>query len=324
MLTLLVLVYKNEFEIPSTLPIFFDKLFNTVFTGHDRLKAGFRREHFTGLSETKIQNLFDAFCLTLMQINGHRTISSYDFKRAFNLALRYTPDSKCEIEDFRKDIINTACLMLEDGFDTTTFLHKSIMEYHAASFIKSAPDSAANKFYAVAPDNMSNWGTVLLFLRSIDSYRYAKLYVLAEYSLALKKLSALLSDRSTSTLISYFDDMFPNFQLTMSNLSASSASSDRIRHYPFTLEIQELLFGTIFQSILDSDAKAIQTAIRQSPQKADRGRITIGIRSIVENIDISSLWLGLTKIEQSMLSEVKNHQLIVDIEQSKHQIFDLL
>ncbi len=324
MLTLLVLVYKNEREIPSTLPIFFDKLFNTVFTGHDRLKAGFRREHFTGLSESKIQTLFDAFCMTIMQLGGDRTISFDDFKKAFNLALKYAPESKCEMEHFRKDIINTSCLMLEDGFDETTFLHKSIMEYHAASFIKNAPDSTAYKFYHIAPNNMLNWGTVLLFLSSIDSYRYGKLYVLEEYPQELTKITELLSARNGPALIKYLNGMFPNLQIVMSNLHLSSVTSGITRHYPFTLEIQELLTETIFNTIDRSDNRTIQRAIRQSPQTADRGIITIGVRSFVENLDISSIWLGLSKVEQSMVEEVKKYQLLVNVEQSKCQIFDLL
>lgn len=323
MLTLLVLVYKNEREIPSTLPIFFDKLFNTVFTGHDRLKAGFRRDHLTGLSESKIQTLFDAFCMTIMQLGGDRTISLYDFKKAFSIALKYAPDSKCEMEHFRKDIINTTCLMLEDGFDETTFLHKSIMEYHAASFIKNAPDSTACKFYKIAPSNMMNWETVLLFLSSIDSYRYGKSYVLEEYPQELGKITELLSTRSDSALIKYLNGMFPDLQVTMSNLRAASINSGITKHYPFTLEIQQLLSEIIFLSIEKSDSRTIQRAVRQSPQTANPGTITIGVRSIVENIDISSIWLGLSNVEQSMIEEVEKYRMLVDIEQSKCHIFDL-
>jgi predicted NACHT family NTPase len=58
MLTLLVMVYESEKEIPSELPEFFEKLFHTVFTKHDKLKAGFNRHHHCGLSERKLQELF--------------------------------------------------------------------------------------------------------------------------------------------------------------------------------------------------------------------------------------------------------------------------
>lgn len=324
MLTLLVLVYKNEHEIPSTLPIFFDKLFNTVFTGHDRLKAGFRREHFSGLSESRVQNLFDAFCLTVMQLGGDRTIKSDVFKKAFNLALYYTPESKCEMEDFRRDIINTACLMLEEGLDDTTFLHKSIMEYHAASFVKNAPDSTAQRFYKIAPANMWIWGTVLLFLRSIDSYRYGALYVMTEYPCETEKLTDLLTVRTSNALVKYLDGMFPNFHVVMSNLSVSSISSGIDRHFPFTLAIQELLSDSIFEAVDKADSKTIQQAIRQSPQAANVGTLTIGIRSVVENLDMTGVWLGLSKIEHSMIDELHKFNLLISVEQSKCHVFDLL
>ena len=69
MLTLVVIVYESEKEIPATLPEFFEKLFQIVFSRHDRLKAGFDRKRYSGLSERRLQSLFEAFCFMTLQ-NG--------------------------------------------------------------------------------------------------------------------------------------------------------------------------------------------------------------------------------------------------------------
>jgi predicted NACHT family NTPase len=67
MLTLVVIVYNAEKEIPATLPEFFERLFQVVFTRHDTLKAAFARKRHSGLSERRLQTLFEAFCFMVMQ-----------------------------------------------------------------------------------------------------------------------------------------------------------------------------------------------------------------------------------------------------------------
>lgn len=67
MLTLVVIVYETESQIPETLPDFFEKLFQVVFTRHDKLKAAFNRKHYTGLSEGTLQKVFEAFCFMCVQ-----------------------------------------------------------------------------------------------------------------------------------------------------------------------------------------------------------------------------------------------------------------
>ena len=178
MLTLVVIVYESESEIPETLPEFFERLFQVVFSRHDRMKAGFERKHYSGLSERKLQALFEAFCFMTIQLGHPRTLSAEQFAEVFDLALTYTEDCGCEVEKFKKDISKVACLMLEEGVDSITFLHKSILEYYAASFIKRLDEESALLFYGEAVKSSSAWEEVLFFLKAIDSYRYSPHYVL--------------------------------------------------------------------------------------------------------------------------------------------------
>lgn len=178
MLTLVVFVYQSEKQIPADLPEFFDRLFYTVFTRHDKLKAAFQREHYSGLSERKLQALFEAFCFMSLQLGSSRTLSPAQFTEAFELAQDYIEGSKCSEIHFRKDITKVACLMLEEGVGDTTFLHKSIAEYYSAAFVKGSDDAFASRFYAEASKNWSHWQECLRFLQSIDPYRFAKYFAI--------------------------------------------------------------------------------------------------------------------------------------------------
>lgn len=178
MLTLVVIVYEAESQIPETLPEFFERLFQTVFSRHDRIKAAFTRKHHCGLSERSLQMLFEAFCFMTLQLGYGRSLSQTQFDEVFELAIDYAESGKCESESFRQDIVKVACLMLEDGVDSITFLHKSILEYYAAAFVKRLNESNAQLFYGMAVQKSQGWHEVLTFLKAIDSFRYAANYLI--------------------------------------------------------------------------------------------------------------------------------------------------
>lgn len=193
MLTLVVFVYQAEKQIPDDLSVFFEKLFYTVFTRHDRLKPAFEREHYSGLSERKLQSLFEAFCFMCMQAGYSRTLSPFQFLDAFELAQSYVEGAKCAENDFKKDITKVACLMLEEGVGEITFLHKSIVEYHAAAFIKSCDDEFASRFYTLAAEEWTRWDECLGFLSSVDSYRYSRYFEIPNLESAIALFEHVLT-----------------------------------------------------------------------------------------------------------------------------------
>lgn len=177
MLTLVVMVYEAESQIPETLPEFFDRLFQTVFSRHDHLKAAFTRKHHSGLSEKALQELFENFCFMTIQSGYGRTLERSQFNEVYELAIDHS-DNSCDCENFRLDIVKVACLMLEDGIDSTTFLHKSILEYFAAAFVRRLGEENAILFYSAVVDDGKEWEEVLRFLKSIDSFRYSRHYLI--------------------------------------------------------------------------------------------------------------------------------------------------
>lgn len=210
MLTLVVIVYETESEIPETLPEFFEKLFQVVFTRHDRLKAAFSRKHYSGLSERRLQRLFASFCFMVLQLGYTRTLTTDQFSESFEMAASYTEDCKCEMEMFKQDITKVACLMLEEGIDSITFLHKSILEYYAAAFVQHLTEDNAKLFYSEVADKTHGWDEVLIFLRAIDSFRYSTYYVLPVIDMHNKKIVAPMLAASDEELGELVKRVFPD------------------------------------------------------------------------------------------------------------------
>jgi len=177
LLTLLVLVYGFNKQIPEDLPEFFEALFSTVFMRHDRSKPYFKRKNMTGFNERKLEKLFKVFCFYVFFNKFGVSLNKNDFSKAFDKAINFFGE-KCDEENFRNDIIKIACLMQNEGLQTT-FIHKSILEYFTAAFISELNDEQANKVYeTILSDFHDSIGfeSIVIFLNKIDKYRFTKLF----------------------------------------------------------------------------------------------------------------------------------------------------
>lgn len=285
MLTMVVIVYQSEYEIPETLPEFFDKLFHVVFTRHDKLKAAYSRKHHSGLSERKLQNLFEAFCFMSMQNNFTRSLSLEQFEKAFNEAIEYVEDCKCDSDKFKLDLTKVACLMIEEGLDTTTFLHKSIMEYYAASFIKHSADEVAAMFYAdVVPDSRY-WWEVLAFLREIDAFRYSREFTIPEGELIRLNYFENENKRENKFLINILTKCYPGLCI---NLTPSDEDKQVLKVFAYGPFQQERHLGmrNFSTMVMDSMEKTIPKNLSFSGMVELFGGVNINEESGVKVYEI--------------------------------------
>lgn len=209
MLTLVVIVYEAESQIPETLPEFFERLFQLVFSRHDHLKAAFTRKHHCGLSERRLQTLFESFCFMTLQLGFSRTLTQEQFDQVFDMALSYTEDCQCDSKNFKLDITKVACLMLDDGIDNVTFLHKSILEFYAAAFVKRLNDENAKLFYDSAILKSKGWEEVLIFLKAIDPFRYARDYLLPVIGIHRDEIVAPAREADDKTFVRLMAGIYP-------------------------------------------------------------------------------------------------------------------
>jgi hypothetical protein len=77
------------------------------------------------------------------------------------------------------DIIKITCLIIEEGGECK-FIHKSVQEYHAATFVKDQPDELAGEFYRKVRNKWRRWEQELDFLEQTDTYRYYKHFLIPD------------------------------------------------------------------------------------------------------------------------------------------------
>ncbi|WP_180699812.1 NACHT domain-containing protein [Pseudomonas crudilactis] len=327
MMTLVVLVYEAEREIPPTLPEFFEKMFHVVFTRHDRLKLGFSRDHYSGLSERQLQQLFEAFCFMTIQLGAGRSLSSEQFNEAFDLAQDYAEGCECDVSNFRKDIIKVACLMLEEGVNEVTFLHKSILEYYAAAFIKHSSPEVATLFYEEAGlDKYRRWGDVLRFLAAIDSYRYSKEYILKGGPAFLAKLQELIRDGSDSAMIKFVNSIHPKYGVYFDeNYAPISFGPLSLIADPWVNHIDNALMQASFALVNSEEALEMISNKTKSDSvmihKEDNG-IKVHLKDLLELLGTDDYYDRIKDIENDLREEITTAQKVVETQDKRKLIFN--
>ena len=175
LLTLLVIIYKSYNQIPNNLSEFYSKLFEILCFRHDATKPGFSREFLTGLTESELEKLFDAFCFCCMK-SQKNSLNRSDAITGIKEAISLTDLNSVNSDRFLRDITKVTCLMIEEGFEYH-FIHKSIREFHAAHFIKEHGNLELKKaFYEHVISNPFQYMQELNFLSSIDTFNYNKFF----------------------------------------------------------------------------------------------------------------------------------------------------
>jgi hypothetical protein len=107
-------------------------------------------------------------------------LNSSRFKADVSTSLQYE-GIKRKIEDVIDDVTLITGLVVRDGYDFYSYVHKNIQEYFATAFLTRIPDAAKSEFFAAVATRYSEyrkWQNVLGFLRDIDEYEYHRLFLL--------------------------------------------------------------------------------------------------------------------------------------------------
>lgn len=173
MLTLLVILYKAAQTIPDTLPRFYEELFDVLFYRHDQSKPGFRRKRFTDLDDSKVKKIFSALCF-FVRLEGPGTLTAEQLRSLVAKAAAACNES-VDPDRFISELTKTVCLMMQDGLEYS-FIHKSVVQYYAASFVRTSSEEFGKRFYDLVLKRRRSWDLELKFLSEIDNYRHAKYY----------------------------------------------------------------------------------------------------------------------------------------------------
>lgn len=211
MLTLVGQLYQNELEIPDNTPEFFERIFRHTFVTHDRLKAGIKRKKYTNLGDRKLQELFEAFCFICMCEGIVATVPGKEFGKIFDQAIEYTVGCDCDSDDFLQEITKGACLLLPDGDENIHFLHKSLLDYFSASFIKKAESDFSTKFYREISDCPEPWFQTLAFLQHIDSGNFYSKFYLPEINCIIDEQLNFIDSKDVDGFINFVERYHPDF-----------------------------------------------------------------------------------------------------------------
>lgn len=243
MMTLLILLYETSEIIPNTVPRFYEELFDVLFYRHDRTKPGFRRKRYTNLEDTEIKIYFSAFCFHA-HLKNYGIFNTEQFNECCKLATKATGIAVDPIL-FRNEIIKTICLMLEEGF-TYSFIHKSVLEFYFAEYVKSSSQEFAKKFYNGIIENYPSnrdWYAITKFLSQIDEYRYEKFYIMNLINEIENNFSINFSQDSdidkfqTSIINEYFEKHEVRFLVNLVNKSLLKMWSPSVKSNNFIFEM---------------------------------------------------------------------------------------
>lgn len=199
LVNLLYVCYPYLDIVPKNVIDFYDKLFITLFSRHDKIK-NFNRERSSQVSSIEAGNIFNAFCFDSLNKNVMEFTEESLYK-FLHSALKLNGTSLELTEKVQNDLIDITCLIQKDGFDKYLFLHKSIQEFHAAKFIASLPHVHKEKFYLKlleVIDEEDKFDNVLQFLKEIDTNDYNALLVLKYFQ--NKKLNRLNTESKDTVL----------------------------------------------------------------------------------------------------------------------------
>lgn len=199
MVALLVVRYKIDQSLPQNSVAFYESLFSLLLQRHDKTKGGYIRPRKSGVSDTILEDFFNALCFVTRKAN------ETSFTRAklnvFSREALRIVGQKGGMDKILTDIIEITCMLITDG-DECRFIHKSVQEYHAALFIQEQPDEMAIAFYDTMESKWIHWQQELRFLALIDHYRYLKHFQIREIQKVLDVGSGVLRDSITPELIS--------------------------------------------------------------------------------------------------------------------------
>lgn len=145
---------------------------------HDRMKLGFARERSSKLTDFQMEKVFESLSFISLKENNTR-FAKRRFLQYLELSIQAEDLHKNIEEKILSDIVDITSLIVEDGFEEYSYVHKSIQEYFAAIFIKESSLEDKKSFYTHARqsiDNYRKWQNVVDYLSIIDKYSHNRYF----------------------------------------------------------------------------------------------------------------------------------------------------
>ena len=146
LLSMYILSFENNPEIPKKKHRFYANVFNTLCIRHDSVsKHGWVHEKKSGLSYDEIEQILKTFSF-LSYFNGNSEFELDQLKELLNKIKEKQPSLNFETNKLIEDLEVALSLLIRDGLKYR-FPHRSLQEYFTAAFIKEKPVSLKEEIY---------------------------------------------------------------------------------------------------------------------------------------------------------------------------------
>jgi hypothetical protein len=181
LMSVLVVIHYNTYQkLPETVAGFHEDLFDALLRRHDATKPGFVRPRASKMDDLTFRTWFDRLAFRAMK-SGAASWARHGILEMASDALPLRGVA-AGADDVLDDAVNITGLIVQEGGEYQ-FVHKSIVEYHAASCVKRLSDRNAKRFYSRmrVGGKWIWWEEVLRFLMVIDRVRYLRYFEAAQY-----------------------------------------------------------------------------------------------------------------------------------------------
>lgn len=171
LVTLLIAQYSQTQQIPEQLSEFYESIFPVLFERHDSFKSPFQRRKRLSITTLTYRKIFQKFCFVSLFVSA---LSENAAIKLVNWAVESLAPG-VGAEDFLNDVSDISSLINEEG-NIWSFIHSSVQEYYAASFILSGSDEELSDYAERFQDipNETSRNQVFRFAREIDEFRFIK------------------------------------------------------------------------------------------------------------------------------------------------------
>ncbi|ELV8625793.1 NACHT domain-containing protein [Vibrio cidicii] len=340
--------YNSLVAEPTTIIDFYEELFQTLASSHDRLKVLFDRKGVTGLTNKQLEKVFWTASFKLLNKRNDINFRETEVSEAFDFAaskLGY------EANNSHVDVINKTSLIKQDGLEYS-YLHKSIAEFHAAKHIKSLSDDTRKEYYkSIIYNYRVSHENVLRYLSKLDEDLFYISFVdslIAEIS----KQSSIFNDgknniftSDTLLVCTGYDSFIVTKDVDKQSISVKvdrrlDRSEDKLKGYFLMLSsILDVRPPTVSeQNLLESTTKEIMehnTLINREPneKKFDKAGNLLYVEYYfkfsdvidldntillgIERVDLSAFYLELEELK----NEVKKRQKVYDQKNTLNQFY---
>lgn len=144
LLTLMLMSYRRFANIPERKHLFYEEAYQTLLRRHDHDdKISYRRIFHSVVEPAEFTDVFREFCARSYR-NADYEFDDKKFEEYFNklnAKAHVSELSSMTSENFLFDILNSTCIMYEEG-QSYHFLHRSFQEYLFADYYYRADDAS--------------------------------------------------------------------------------------------------------------------------------------------------------------------------------------